>query len=247
VICGFGRVGSAVGEALETFRVPYVAIEVDPDIVRGLRARGIPSLYGDASRRELLEAAHAGQAKLAVVALGDMARSHLAIRELRAMAPALPILARAGHWTGMDDLRASGATDVVQPELQAAEALIRLALQRLSLPREQLAAYVERFHAVMSADERSGRAAEGFPEVREVSLAAGSLADQSLRNARIRERFGVTVVGIGRGDAVEGNPSPDAVLRPGDRVRVFGLPAQIEAFRAEAEREADPDRPEPPG
>jgi CPA2 family monovalent cation:H+ antiporter-2 len=239
VICGFGRVGSAVGEALETFHLPYVAIDVDPDVVQSLRARGLRSLYGDASRRELLEAAHAAEAALAVVAVADVRHAHLAVRELRAMAPALPILARAGHWTGMDDLRASGATDVVQPELQAAEALIRLALQRLPLPRERLTAYLERFHAVMSADVRGGRAAEGFPEVREVSLAAGPLADQSLRDARIRERFGVTVVGIGRGDEVEGNPSPDAVLRPGDRLRVFGLPGQIEAFRAEAAREFD--------
>jgi CPA2 family monovalent cation:H+ antiporter-2 len=240
VVCGFGRVGSAVGEALETFRVPYVVIEVDPDIVRGLRARGVASIYGDASQRELLEAAHAGDARLAVVALADPERAHLAVRELRAMAPALPILARAGHWTGMDDLRASGATDVVQPELQAAEALIRLALQRLLLPREQLAAYLDRFHAVMSADERTGRPAEGFPEVREVTLGAGGLADRSLRDAGIRERFGVTVVSIGRDAAIEGNPGPDAVLRAGDRVRVFGLPAQIDAFRGEAEREPDP-------
>jgi Trk K+ transport system NAD-binding subunit len=31
-------------------------------------------------------------------------------------------------------------------------------------------------------------------------------------------------------------PSPDAdtLLRPGDRIRVFGLPEQIEAFLAEA-------------
>src|SRR5712691_9586021 len=31
VLCGFGRVGSAIGEALETFGVPYVAVETDPD------------------------------------------------------------------------------------------------------------------------------------------------------------------------------------------------------------------------
>src|SRR5881409_485605 len=42
VLCGFGRVGSAIGEALETFAVPYVAIETDPDIVKSLRARMCP-------------------------------------------------------------------------------------------------------------------------------------------------------------------------------------------------------------
>src|SRR5207237_4412731 len=30
VVCGFGRVGSAIGEALETFTIPYMVIETDP-------------------------------------------------------------------------------------------------------------------------------------------------------------------------------------------------------------------------
>src|SRR5262245_17121444 len=37
LLCGFGRVGSAIGEALQTFAVPYAVIERDPDIVRSLR------------------------------------------------------------------------------------------------------------------------------------------------------------------------------------------------------------------
>src|SRR5437899_7049713 len=44
VLCGFGRVGSAIGEALETFGVPYVVIETDPDVVKSLRARGVPAV-----------------------------------------------------------------------------------------------------------------------------------------------------------------------------------------------------------
>ena len=39
VLCGFGRVGSAIGEAFETFGIPYVVIERDPDLIRDLRER----------------------------------------------------------------------------------------------------------------------------------------------------------------------------------------------------------------
>jgi len=49
VLCGFGRVGSAVGEAMETFNIPFVVIERDPDIVRGLRSRHVSCLFGDAA------------------------------------------------------------------------------------------------------------------------------------------------------------------------------------------------------
>jgi K+/H+ antiporter YhaU regulatory subunit KhtT len=30
------------------------------------------------------------------------------------------------------------------------------------------------------------------------------------------------------------NPPPETIVRAGDRVRIFGLPEQIEAFRTEA-------------
>ena len=60
VLCGFGRVGSAVGEALETFGIRFVVIERDPDIVRGLRSRAVPCLFGDAAQPRLLEEAGRG-------------------------------------------------------------------------------------------------------------------------------------------------------------------------------------------
>jgi K+/H+ antiporter YhaU regulatory subunit KhtT len=88
------------------------------------------------------------------------------------------------------------------------------------------------------ADARSGLGAtETLPEVHEVMLGAGALADLSLGEARVRERFGVTVVSVERtgGEAVV-NPSADTRLRPGDRLRVFGLSEQIDAFRSEAGR-----------
>jgi K+/H+ antiporter YhaU regulatory subunit KhtT len=53
----------------------------------------------------------------------------------------------------------------------------------------------------------------------------------------VRERFGVTVVSVERPDgAAVVNPSADTRLRPGDRLRVFGLPEQVDAFQAEADR-----------
>jgi len=44
----------------------------------------------------------------------------------------------------------------------------------------------------------------------------------------------VTVVAVLRRDGPLLNPVPETILRPGDVVRVFGLPEQIAAFAAEA-------------
>jgi CPA2 family monovalent cation:H+ antiporter-2 len=238
VLCGFGRVGSAVGEALETFGIRFVVIERDPDIVRGLRSRSVPCLFGDAAQPRLLEEAGAGRSSLVLVALPEMDRAQLVVRHVRALNPRVPILARAHSMSGREGLADAGATEVIQPELEAAATLIRHALRELALPQQHVLDYLTRFRSAMNpvgADVGAElSSAEPLPEVHEVMLGAGALADLSLGEARVRERFGVTVVSVERpdGEAVL-NPSADTRLRPGDRLRVFGLPEQVEAFRLE--------------
>jgi monovalent cation:H+ antiporter-2, CPA2 family len=241
VLCGFGRVGSAVGEALETFGIRFVAIERDPDIVRGLRTRGVACLFGDAAQRRILEEAGTARAALVVVALPETERAHVVVRGVRAINPRVPMLVRAHEASALERLTRAGASEVIQPELEAAATLIRHALRQLAMPQERVLDYLARFRGAMApaAIAAPGRlaAAGVLPEVREVTLAAGALADLSLGEARVRERFGVTVVALERldGEAVV-NPAAETVLRPGDRLRVFGLPEQIDTFRLEATR-----------
>lgn len=236
VLCGFGRVGSAIGEALETFGVPYAVVESDIDVVKGLRQRGVPCVFGDAAHRRILEHAGAADARLLVVALPEIEHTRLAVRELRALNPSAPILARAHLREAVDELRAAGVSEVIQPEMEAAATLVRHALQRLALPREGVLAYLSRLRHAMDAAPGAGDDAGGpLPELREVGIGAGPIADQSLGEARVRERFGVTVVAVSRDGKEVHNPGAETLLRSGDRVTVFGLPEQIAAFREQAE------------
>jgi CPA2 family monovalent cation:H+ antiporter-2 len=236
VLCGYGRVGSAIGEALETFGIRYVAVETDPDIVKGLRARGVPSLFGDAARGPVLDAAGVARAALVVLALPETERTRLAVREIRHVSPALPVLVRAHHAADRNLLIDAGATEVIQPELEAAATLLRHSLERLAVPRAQILAYLERLRAAADTAlllEPLGRA--DLPFARDVTLEEGPVAGRSLRDLRLRERFGVVVLTVTResGEFVS-HPAAETVLRPGDRVRVFGLREQIEAFAAAA-------------
>jgi CPA2 family monovalent cation:H+ antiporter-2 len=234
VLCGFGRVGSAVGEALETFGISYTVIEIDPDIVKLLRGRGVACLFGDAVHAKILGAAGAAQAELAVVTIPEIERARLAVRQLRALNPGLVILARAHHGPAHEELAGSGATEVVQPELEAAATLIRHALARLGMPSSPVMAYLERFRdAIELRAARGPNVRHPLPEIHDVTIEGWGLADQSLREARLRERFGVTVVSITRADgSVIIDPDAETVLRGGDRVRVFGLASHIAAFRS---------------
>jgi K+:H+ antiporter len=236
VLCGYGRVGSAVAEALETFGVRYVALENDPDVVRGLRERGIPAFYGDSTGKRLLHEAGAEHAALAVVALPEAEQVGKAVKTIRGLNPSVPILARTHERAHHQTLRQAGATEVIQPELEAATTLIRHALKRLALPRERVLAYLEQYRdALELAPPAPGAPAGHLPELRETTLGAGPLVDRSLRDARVRERFGVSVMAITRSDGtVVLHPAADTLLRRGDRVRLFGLPEQVDALLAHA-------------
>ena len=232
VLCGFGRVGSAIGEALETFGVPYVAIETDPDIVKSLRARRVPAVFGDAAQRVILAAAQADRAALVILAIPENDRARQAVRRIRGFNPTVQILARVHDLAWRARLLDAGAAEVIQPEEEAASTLIRHALERPSLPRERVLAYLNRYR---STTERVRAQAEelatGLPQVREISLRGGDLVGQSLGEARMRERFGVTVVAVTRatGETIA-DPTADTVLRTGDRLRLFGLRPQIDAL-----------------
>ena len=236
VLCGFGRVGSAIGEAFDSFKQPYIVIEPDAGIIRGLRERGVPCVFGDATRRRVLERAGTAGATLVVVALPEIDRANMVVRNVRTLNQDAPVLVRSHDPSALDALLRAGATEIIQPEVEAAATLIRHALRRLALPQDRVLAYLDRFHRAMvlgAAADVSTR--DHLPQLADISLGAGALADQSLREARIRERLGVTVVAIthAEGDTVV-NPSAETILRAGDRVRVFGLPEQIAAFRGEA-------------
>ena len=149
VLCGFGRVGSAIGQALETFAVPYIAVESDPDIVESLRVRRVPAVFGDAAQRVILAAAQIERASLVILAIPENDRARQAVRRIRASNPTVPILARVHDLAWRARLLDAGAAEVIQPEEEAASTLIRHALERLSLPRERVLAYLNRYRGTM--------------------------------------------------------------------------------------------------
>ena len=219
-------------------------VERDPELIRELRRRRIPCLFGDAGNSRLLSHAGAGAARLVIVALPLIRPAERAVRTIRFLNPEVPLLARAHGRSEAESLRRLGATEVIQPEVEASATLIRHTLAILGLPKERAIAYLERFRDAMltgRAEDEAGPTE--LPHVEEVPVGHGAFTDQSLREARIRERFGVTVVAVRRSDGVVFNPAPETMLRAGDVLRVFGLGPQITAFASERARRRTASRP----
>ncbi|MEQ8234316.1 MAG: monovalent cation:proton antiporter-2 (CPA2) family protein [Gammaproteobacteria bacterium] len=107
VIAGFGRFGTVVGRILRALRIPFTALDINPEQVEMVRQYGQKAYYGNATDLDLLHAAGLGRARALVLALDD-AEASLKLAELtRRHFPAVRIFARARdrhHWTRLKDL-----------------------------------------------------------------------------------------------------------------------------------------------
>jgi len=152
ILCGFGRVGRLVGEALLEEREPVTVIECDQHVVTDLRSRGAHVLFGDASNRVLLEAAGAAQARAAVIALPEGLTTLLAVRELRRINPHIPIVARVHFPEEVIGAYREGATRVVFAEFEAGLELMRHALLCLDREPSAVQEMIERARRTKSAE-----------------------------------------------------------------------------------------------
>jgi glutathione-regulated potassium-efflux system ancillary protein KefC/glutathione-regulated potassium-efflux system protein KefB len=95
IIAGFGRFGQIVGRILSAKRISFTALEASQTQVDFLRRFGNQVFYGDASRLELLRAAHAENAEVFVLAIDDVEASVRTAELIRKHFPHLKIFARA--------------------------------------------------------------------------------------------------------------------------------------------------------
>jgi CPA2 family monovalent cation:H+ antiporter-2 len=130
VICGYGRMGRELAEALRARGLRYLVIEYNPLIVRELRAAGIPVVYGDASNPAVLEHAFLDRATLLAVLVPDAQVAEAATRGALVLNRRLDVVARAVDVHDVHRLQRAGAAEVVQPEFEAAIEVIRHALRR---------------------------------------------------------------------------------------------------------------------
>jgi monovalent cation:H+ antiporter-2, CPA2 family len=119
VIFGFGRVGQMVADMLQEHGQPYLAVDSDIDGFTESRKAGYSVLYGDVSRRELIEKLDLDQARAVVLTMDDPALTRRIAKRLRTDHPALPIIARARDNDHAAALYRAGVTDAVPETLEA--------------------------------------------------------------------------------------------------------------------------------
>lgn len=192
MIAGMGRFGQIVARLLTAQRIPYVALEADPDTVEDMRRFGSQLYYGDPTRPELLRSAGAEHIRVFVMAMDDPDTNLRAVRLVRRLYPGATVLARARnrqHAWKLMDMSAEPFREVFGSSLEASERV----LTALGIPESIASDHVRRFR---EHDEKLLRAQHLIYDDEAAVM-------QTSRDAR------ADLMHLFEADAGDGKPAPD--------------------------------------
>ncbi len=217
IICGRGRMGQIVREQLESEKLPFVIIDIDPKKTEDLsQSQHCLYIQGDAGQEEILIKAGIKRARALAALLPDDADNLYLTFTSKLLNPSLFVLAKALDEEGEKKILQIGANKVVSPyklsALKIAQGLIRPALvdfMDLIIRRQELSLIMEQL----------------------VVKKNSKIAGRSLTQCQLRSRANVIVVAIKKpGEDIVFNPQPNVNIEAGDTLLVMGNLTDIQQF-----------------
>lgn len=215
IVCGYGRVGKHVAHELTAEGLPFIVIDVNAEAIAHVGELGRLGLHGNAADETLLKQAGIERARGLVAAVNSDAENVFIVLTARSLCPDLLIIARANYEESESKLMRAGANHLIQPYRIAGRRMVTW------LVRPAVADFLD--------DVTHAGGLELLLE--QVHLAPTSaLVGQTLAQAQLRERFGVTVLACRLPDGcVNTNLEPNTVLQAESDVIALGTREQLQA------------------
>jgi CPA2 family monovalent cation:H+ antiporter-2 len=135
VICGYGRVGRNIAQSLQDLKISYLVIEMDPELVSELHAKGENCIYGDASNAHVLSLVGLDKAKVLVITYPDPLVVVTTVKDALRINPKLQIVARVHRRRESELLESLGVSELVSPEYEASFEFLRRTLAYIGWSR----------------------------------------------------------------------------------------------------------------
>ena len=230
IICGYGRCGQNLARILEREKIPYMALDLDPDRVRQAAAAGDSVVFGDACRLQSLIAAGLARASAVVITYLDEPSALKVLGRVRAYAAQVPVIVRTQDDSNLDVLRQAGATEVVPEAIEGSLMLASHALALVGVPMRRVLRIVQ--------DQRDGRYSllRGYfhgaddntvDERQQERLSTFTLTQSGKSRSKPLSSFGlsdlgVRVLSLRRGDGRIADLNEAVVLEVGDTLVLSG-------------------------
>lgn len=214
VLCGYGRVGRTVAEEFESYGVPFVVVDSNPNVREILEEEGRLYVIEEASDDEVLERVGIQRARGLVAAVDSDADNMYVVLSARTLNPSLQIVARANVDASIHKLRKAGADQVISP---------------YGIGGKKMAALLVKPTVSDYLDVVTGG---GQVEFRLEEFVLNNTCDavgKSIGELEIRRQAGATILGVknAASGVFDTNPSPDHKLRVDDVLIAIGTPEDI--------------------
>ena len=151
IMAGFGRFGQIIGRILVSRRIPFTALDSNPDHIDTVRRFGNEVYFGDVTRLDLLHTAGLQHARIMVLAIDDVQASLRAVRLIREHFPHITLIVRARDRYHAYSLMAEGVEHVIRETLDSSLRAAQTTLAQLGMPETTAIDLVRTFRDV---DER---------------------------------------------------------------------------------------------
>ena len=215
IICGFGRMGTALAAELAAAGRPFVAIESDGGTGTHAEANGYLVITGDATDEDVLAMAGIDRAGVLATVLSDDATNVFVTLTARAMNPELTIIARGENVRTESKLLTCGADKVVLPTAIGATKMSQL------ITRPTAEEMLERLATSGATGMDLDHIGLGFDEI--VVAEDSPLAFRTLGEIEVRGAHGYLIVGVRGADGTTTlHPPAELRLAAGYTVLLLG-------------------------
>jgi len=210
ILTEYDAIAAGLIERLRTEHIPYYVIEPDPTKAARMIGEGIVTIAGDNDSSATYQRTNAVGARMLLANCEDTTNTNITITA-REIAPELAVTAIVEEEDSIDVLRLSGATTV--------------------LPlKHQLGEYLANRVDTGGSDAHVIGAYRGL-QIAELPAHDTILAGRTVRDSRLRETTGVSVVGLWERGRLR--PAfPDSLIRSDGVLVIAGSTSQIAALNA---------------
>ena len=240
VIIGFGMNGSNLAKAAESSSIPYVVIEINAEIVKREKEKGLPIIYGDATQDHILETVHISNARVAVIAISDNLTTKRIIKNIRSHSDSLYLVVRTRYVNETSELIALGADEVIPEEFETSLQIFTHVLQNFLVPEDDIYQLVDKVRAdnyQLFKEELKlpktylSRNIAGFNiTCLEITSDSNKFLGIPLKELNLRSVYGINILGIRRKNEMLESINPNEVLKQGDIIYIQGNQSNIEKF-----------------
>lgn len=215
IICGYGRTGAEIVNQLSNSGLPFVII--DKEAISDNVGENFLFIKGDATDDAVLAKAGIDRAKGIFCSLSDDVDNLYLTLSSRNLNPNLSIVARCIKAVNEQKFRKAGANNIILPYEICGRRMVASVVKPLVVDfldvvmhtsGEDLELKMEQFQL----DEKS------------------SLTGQTIISSELRQKTGVIIIAIKRGNDFITNPSPHTVLKENDTLISLGTSSQLSKF-----------------